>query len=322
MISTTRDSALQGSHLTNVVLSEVYIWYRFSGRDLIICLCSMSALLIGLFYRGKATLSDVALIMLQNILHLYVFNLFNQINGIEEDRVNKPDRPIPSGLVTLRQAKFRLGVMIAIYIMASYALCGLLGVICAVGWIVDTMMHEHSLHIHWFSKNFATLTLGVMFMLLPPLTHLQAIKDLYSTSPVRLWCFLVCVGIGIGGTMQDLRDVAGDALKKRKTLPIMIGDSRARKIHCASMIFLAAYSYFILHLSGTCEEPVDQTLGYFLHIGEVILYLSCLYLALRVVKYTTPQEDHITFQLFCLGWFVLIFLISGFVIRFPNVQTH
>ncbi|KAJ8454853.1 hypothetical protein ONZ45_g19145 [Pleurotus djamor] len=36
---------------------------------------------------------------------IYFFNLSNQITGIEEDRINKPDRPIVTGKVSIEGAK-------------------------------------------------------------------------------------------------------------------------------------------------------------------------------------------------------------------------
>src|SRR5690349_21061158 len=41
------------------------------------------------------------------LLFVYAFAVSNQIIGVEEDRRNKPDRPLPAGMVALRGAWMR-----------------------------------------------------------------------------------------------------------------------------------------------------------------------------------------------------------------------
>ena len=54
-------------------------------------------------------------------LHL-PFNLSNQYTGAEEDKINKPDRPIPSGLVTVEGARFRWYIVTVLYLIVGLAI--------------------------------------------------------------------------------------------------------------------------------------------------------------------------------------------------------
>ncbi|KAJ7628920.1 hypothetical protein FB45DRAFT_748815 [Roridomyces roridus] len=55
------------------------------------------------------------------VLYLYTFNIADQITGLDEDRINKPDRPLPSGLLSIRETYVRLCLLTAAYIAFSAA---------------------------------------------------------------------------------------------------------------------------------------------------------------------------------------------------------
>ncbi|VTP61382.1 (S)-2,3-di-O-geranylgeranylglyceryl phosphate synthase [Serratia rubidaea] len=58
-------------------------------------------------------------------LHLYVFDINSQIFGIEEDKINKPDRPLAAKIITLASAKIRAVIFTLLFF--AYGIC--LGVI-------------------------------------------------------------------------------------------------------------------------------------------------------------------------------------------------
>ena len=107
----------------NFVLQELDIFFAFSWRDWSTTVIPSFIFSIGaarssvlpprlLFYRYLVLLP-------WSILFIYSFNLSNQITGVLEDQMNKPDRPIPSGKVTLEGAKLRRVVAISAYLSLS-----------------------------------------------------------------------------------------------------------------------------------------------------------------------------------------------------------
>ena len=79
-------------------------------------------------------------------LYLYTFVVANQIHGVKEDKINKPDRPIASGLTSLAAAKVRWVVLTGLYLVYSY----FLGVErWTVLWIATTIAHNFLGFSNW-----------------------------------------------------------------------------------------------------------------------------------------------------------------------------
>jgi 4-hydroxybenzoate polyprenyltransferase len=58
---------------------------------------------------------------LLSFLVLYTFTISNQINGIEEDRIDKPDRPIVSGRVGFQGTYARYGIFTLGCLLLAFA---------------------------------------------------------------------------------------------------------------------------------------------------------------------------------------------------------
>lgn len=70
---------------------------------------------------------------------MYSFVVANQIDGVKEDKVNKPDRPIASGAESLSAAKIRFVVLIILYFAVGYALEVPQWTLL---WIITTILHN------------------------------------------------------------------------------------------------------------------------------------------------------------------------------------
>ncbi|KAF8120602.1 hypothetical protein K438DRAFT_1794455 [Mycena galopus ATCC 62051] len=90
--------------ISGAIAQEVRMFWDFTWRDW------SAGLIPGTIYTVAAlrSLESVSMeLVIQSLirslayflLYIYTFNLANQINGLDEDRVNKPDRPICSGRV-------------------------------------------------------------------------------------------------------------------------------------------------------------------------------------------------------------------------------
>ena len=164
------------------------------------------------------------------LLFLYSFNLCNQIVGVKEDKINKPDRPIPSGLLTIQGAKYRWSIVSALYIIAGMAI----GNTCSsLLWIIITLVYCYGgWDKHWFTKTCIAMPLGVLVQGWASWSIVHGSSWMNQQYAGFLGVMLLFVGTT--GNIQDLRDVEGDYQSGRKTMPIQFGMN-------ASRVFLSAF---------------------------------------------------------------------------------
>ncbi|KAI7865999.1 hypothetical protein K492DRAFT_106217, partial [Lichtheimia hyalospora FSU 10163] len=78
-----------------------------------------------------------------------------QIKGIEEDKINKPDRPLVSGLLNKYQAIIRYIIVSFLYLFLSYKKQVFLE---SFIWFIVTILYNIiELDKHWFFKSPITI---------------------------------------------------------------------------------------------------------------------------------------------------------------------
>lgn len=150
------------------------------------------------------------------LLYLYPFVVGNQICGVQEDQVNKPDRPIAAGKTSLKAARIRwITLTIMFFVYACYLRVG----IWSAMWIVISIAH-----------NF--LSLGDFGPTKDMCVGLGSIAQLTAAwlvggAPYEIgwsWIKIMALYTFFPISLQDLRDVPGDLAVGRRTTPILIGD--------------------------------------------------------------------------------------------------
>jgi 4-hydroxybenzoate polyprenyltransferase len=228
--------------------------------------------------------------LLYFFLYIYVFCISNQITGSEEDRLNKPLRPLPAGLVTVEGAKVRWYVGMALFTITGF----LFGVFeWAVLWQISLLINNLTpLGKTWLYKHInITVGTGAMmaaaWQIVTPLTPI-AIQWIVATS------LLVFPLI----TIQDLRDIEGDAKVGRRTLPIVIGAWPTRILILVSFLLAP----WITHV--TMFAPLGLTLPGVL--SEVGLTLTCVIVAIRTLLLRNKAADHRTYMVFTYWYCFLL----------------
>jgi len=151
---------------------------------------------------------------------LYTFVVANQIDGVKEDKINKPDRPIASGLTSLNAAKLRWVGLTSVYLLYSF----LLGVEkWTVLWILTTVAHNFLGFSNFGPTKDACMGAGCIAQLMAAWTIGGAPSEM-GQHWVKYIVLYMCWPI----PLQDLRDVPGDKAQGRKTTPILMGDLPAR----------------------------------------------------------------------------------------------
>ncbi|KAF4621148.1 hypothetical protein D9613_000280 [Agrocybe pediades] len=151
-------------------------------------------------------------------LHLLQANVSNQTFSGHEDIVNKPWRPLPSGRVTVHQARgFRFFLM-ALCLGVSYFLGPKIAVASLALTAVEVLHDDVLMSHHPLLKNlcnvggYLTFEIGATLSMTPT-------QELDGTAYTALTCSALLILTTI--TAQDFADVEGDKLSHRRTMPII-----------------------------------------------------------------------------------------------------
>ncbi|KAF9002948.1 UbiA prenyltransferase family-domain-containing protein [Cyathus striatus] len=267
------------------ILREIDIFFGFSWRDWSTTIIPGSIFAVGAM-RGlpiPTIINNYIFLVIWLTPYIYFFNLSNQITGVAEDKIDKPDRPIPSGKVTLEGAKIRWMVLFATFLGISIYEPAVFPEtfvwILTVAFLCITPGGSH-----WFGKNTVAMSTGTWALLS------ASWKAIAPHSPKsEAWVYAVSAWAGILTHIQDLRDIKGDAAIGRKTMPLVFGDWETRMI--ISFGFIPA-SLYALHLAHIVE------------IAPWTLIVPHVILAYRVLQMAGARYDHKTYMfytyIFCL----------------------
>lgn len=274
--------------------AELRLWFRFVRRDLpAVVIPGLLMATAALRSTGAASMLGWARVLGGGLvffgLYLYAFCLMNQISGVEEDAINKPDRPIPSGLVTLPGARRRLALVMIAYPVTGYLLGGpgLTGfALLAQGLF---LAHEHGgLHRHWLTKNLCC-ALGLLALLAGAWRMVTPL-----TPDAWRWILFAVTSFGVTLPLQDLRDAEGDRRSGRTSLSMSVGDPAARAILVALLALLPFATHLLL------IAPLHR--GWRGAACEALLALMNLVTAARAAALRGERADHATYMLHTL-WF-------------------
>jgi len=236
--------------------------------------------------------------------------MMNQIVGIDEDKINKPDRPLASGLINLNQAKMRLGITMVLFPTYAY-FSGDLTILCsAIGWQVIMICYNYfGFDKHWFNKNIVFITTGTFVQLTAAYEYGNLPLNVKERDLPYLWILYISLAFGISLNLQDLRDVIGDQKLNRQTLPVLLGQEKSRKVIAFIILCLPISLYIIWRIM---LEMI------FVHyLLQAVLIAFNLYVALKVIfgdKYAEKdqikglrqEDDHSIYMVHCYYFCVLI----------------
>ena len=155
-------------------------------------------------------------------------NGLNQIYDLEVDRVNKPARPLPSGRMSLDEARIVTGIF---FVLAL-----------ALAWAVNARCFSLALAATFFTCLYsvppartkargiwANLTIAVPRGMLLKVAGWSCIKPIDRLEP---WYIGLIFGVFLLGasSTKDFADIPGDRAGGCRTLPILYGVRRAAKM--------------------------------------------------------------------------------------------
>ncbi|NQV41214.1 MAG: geranylgeranylglycerol-phosphate geranylgeranyltransferase [Candidatus Marinimicrobia bacterium] len=171
-------------------------------------------------FLGELGQLDVLLLLILSVITINAGgNIINDIYDLEIDRINRPARPLPSGVMSVAQARFYLifnfsvGVVLSWFIsMEAFIIAGLISIPTLVAYSAC------------FKRQPLIGNLTVSFML--------GLAFIYVGSAFgNIQATLVMAALAFGFTLireivKDLEDMEGDAQDKARTLPLVWGESK------------------------------------------------------------------------------------------------
>ncbi len=152
-------------------------------------------------------------------------NVLNQVYDIDIDRVNKPSRPIPSGKVSVNEAKAIAWILYGVVLFRSLMINGVfagLVFVLAIFTIVYSVPPGRLKKRLWISNISIGLARGLLGIVAPWCIF----GSIFEPTP---WLVGTIIGIFLVGaaTTKDYTDLMGDKKYGIKTLPAVYGIKRS-----------------------------------------------------------------------------------------------
>jgi len=229
---------------------------------------------------------SIVYFLLYEQAHTYI----NQIYGIEEDRINKPDRPLVKGTVTVREAV--LSWFLTMVALSAVSYQWEIFSWSAVWQITVVLYNVLDMGKHWFWRN-ACMGAGYAVMLA---ASWRIIAQPDSMTPYVT--FLLPIAVFLSVQVQDLRDQVGDRAVGRKTFPIVFGDE------CCRYSIMAAMLLVVIPFQWITLWYLPVHVGYKPASVLIIAFLSVYsaYVAFRCWCYRTVSGDRKTYHVYVLNF--------------------
>ena len=238
-------------------------------------------------------------------LTLLLFNLENQRlpSSVLEDSINKPWRPIPSGRIDANQARVLVFILTPVVLLVSIPLG------TAPQALVQMALTHAYNQMDWADKNFAIRNflngIGISIYNSGAITIISG-NPPELKSAVMKWVAFVGIVVATTIHVQDMKDQEGDALRDRKTLPLVMGDGFARQTIAVAITVwsLAAPSFWGLGAEGYMLTTA---------IGAIIVF--------RILWLRNVEADKQTWTWWCV-WMVSLYLLPLWVGSSPRFWTR
>lgn len=224
--------------------------------------------------------------------NLLLFSLANQRlpSSIKEDSINKPWRPIPSGRIDATGARTLIFVMMSVVLLISFALGAATTALAlmVITWAYNDLGGSDNSVIVRNVLN----ALGMSIYISGAVIVGDGSRSGLTVTATHWVAFIGFVFVTTVH-VQDFRDQKGDAVKNRKTLPLVIGDGLARWIIAGTIIgwSLAAPTFWKLGIAGYMLTTATGMI-----VGFRILWLR------------NTSADETTWTYWCV-WIMTLYLL-------------
>lgn len=243
-------------------------------------------------------------VMISGLLCNYIFDIANQAFSPEEDYLNKPNRPIPAGLISIDQAKNRWTLAWTLGPLYMYFSFGI--------WATLHLLHFQVLIFTcyvwprwypWFMRNyFSAISYFILTRLLNQVLGRNMLHWNIGPSTdliVAIW-FLGSIQI------QEFHDIEGDRKSNRTTLPMLLSVRGLKMLRAGTSMSIFAFSSGLSLIASNCTMCNKFALS--LCVLQQIL--SCV-LAYRVLLSNSVSMDRATYHVYYYPTAFTILLFLG-----------
>jgi 4-hydroxybenzoate polyprenyltransferase len=199
--------------------------------------------------------------------------VLNDIQDLEIDRVNSPDRPIPSGRVGIREA-YVLSIVLSGLAVGASAILGTSTLLTALAALV--------LMTYYNMRGKKTGLLGnavVSFNVALPFFFGGLAAN--NLRPLLFIFFLLAFLANMAREVaKGIADIAGDSVKGVRTVAVTMGAKAAARITASLFAFAVLLSF---------TAPLFDRVSVFYYPGVVVADLGFLFSSYRLLRDQTPK---------------------------------
>jgi geranylgeranylglycerol-phosphate geranylgeranyltransferase len=247
---------------------------------------------------ATGTLAPISLLLVPIIVFITAAgNVFNDLCDLAIDRINRPDRPLPSGTVTTGAA----GVLAGFLFAAGLVLAIPAGLPCVIIAVVNSLLLLFYARVLKRTALWGNVAVSYLTASIYPFGGaLAGLAGLERTLPLAGITFLAMLSREI---LKDAEDVAGDRAAGARTVPIVLGVKKAGV--AAYACALGAIAFSLLPVVPWWGPP------YLLGIGAADVVI--LFGAARALRCTTPECVRVSRSTSILktGMYLALAVITG-----------
>ncbi|XVQ11615.1 UbiA family prenyltransferase [Spirillospora sp. CA-255316] len=271
---------------------ETEVTWRLLADNVLACLVPPLVFALGACMRAQLTAPQIAvhlgLVLVLFGLYAYTFDVSNQARGAEEDRLNKPYRPIPAGLITPAGAMRRFWIAMPLYTALGWQLGVLEWVLL---WQADLLLinlvFAPRFHVWWKTPG---MLIGTVAQLA---AAWQVVAPIDAT--VAVWLAAVAVPFVLALVFEDLRDMPGDRAIGRRTPALVLGEWPIRIWFATLVAAIPVLLHFLIYV------PTGAP-GWRIVLVDLIIAGMCWGAAVRAVLLRNTTADRRTYQLFIAAY--------------------
>jgi len=204
-------------------------------------------------------------------------NVINDYFDVEIDRVNRPDRPIPSGRVSLPAARAFAGTLFIAGILVSFL----------TNWLCIAIAFINSLLLIGYAARLKRTPLygniAVSYLSASMFLFGGALGGLDGLSHVMPFVFITFFAMLARELVKDAEDVEGDSSSGAVTIPILYG-----------IPFTMALSFFFALLGIVASLVPYLWWGIWYIAGILLIDGLILFACIRAIRCRTPSEVRIS----------------------------
>lgn len=236
------------------------------------------------------------------IAFAYTFDIANQAFSVDEDLINKPHRPIPSGQMSQEGAYIRWALSWLLFPTIIYVNVGTVAATSLLSWEAWTFLfYVWPKFDNWIARNaFTAVGAVIQLRLIDSVLahHVPTFENDSSLGYVIFSWLFVTIHI------QEFHDIEGDRIAGRQTLPLLISTRGQIWLRVGTAMVMIMAAVVKVSLAGHHCSSVYPVC----YLGLCLLFSTSV-LFLRLVMLRHKEADKITYKYFYFlaTYFMLLF---------------